>query len=180
VIITKRDLARRVDQAVFPGGQGTPALNQIAAKAVCFKLASTPQFADLQRKIIENAQAFARALTRRGHRIVTGGTDNHLVLVDLRPKALSGKAAEAALESVGIIANRNVIPGDPQSADLTSGIRIGSTAITARGMGAAEVAQIAQWMDRVLTRPQNSSTLNGIAEDVKRLCRRFPIPERRF
>jgi glycine hydroxymethyltransferase len=178
VIICKQDFARRVDQAIFPGGQGTPALNEVAAKATCFGLASTPRFADLQKKIIDNAKVFAQALTQLGYRVVTGGTDNHLVLIDLRPKGLQGKGAETALESAGIIANRNVIPGDPQPPDIASGIRIGSTAITARGMGPAEVRQIAEWMDRAMIHGGEAAVLREVAEAVQRLCRRFPIPDR--
>ena len=178
VIICKQDFARRVDQAIFPGGQGTPALNEVAAKATCFGLASTPRFADLQKKIIDNAKVFAQALTQLGYRVVTGGTDNHLVLIDLRPKGLQGKGAETALESAGIIANRNVIPGDPQSADIASGIRIASTAITARGMGPAEVTQIAEWMDRAMGAGRKKHVLRDVAQAVKRLCRRYPVPER--
>jgi glycine hydroxymethyltransferase len=180
IILCRREFARRVDQAIFPGGQGTPALNEIAAKAVCFALAASPKFGDLQKKIVENARAFARALTRQGYRIVTGGTDTHLALIDLRPKGLQGAAAEAALESAGIIVNRNVLPGDPLPPDVSSGIRIGTTAVSARRIGPAEVDQIAEWMDRAVTHPQKSAILADVAEKVKELCRRFPIPERLF
>jgi glycine hydroxymethyltransferase len=175
VILCRKKYKRQVDQAIFPGSQGTPALNEIAAKAVCFNLAFKPQFIDLQKKILYHAKAFAQALTRLGYRIVAGGTDNHLLLIDLRPKGLTGDRAEAALESAGIVANRNVIPGDPQPPDVTSGIRIGTTAITARGMGRKEVNQIAEWMDRAMIQGRESGALREVAAAVQRLCRRFPI-----
>jgi glycine hydroxymethyltransferase len=179
IIICKQKFARRVDQAIFPGSQGTPALNEIAAKAVCFNLASSPRFIELQKKILRNAKAIALALTRMGYRIVAGGTDNHLVLIDLRAKGVNGQQAEAALESVGIVTNRNVIPGDMQPPDVTSGLRLGSTVITARGMGPAEIHQIATWMDRAITQRHEPGTLREIAAAVQQLCRRFPIPGRK-
>ena len=117
VIICKEKYRRQIDRAVFPGSQGTPALNQVAAKAVCFHLAATPEFAVVQKRIVANAAAMADEFKKRGYRLVSGGTDNHLVLVDLRPKGLTGRAAEEMLESIGIIVNRNVIPNDPQPPD---------------------------------------------------------------
>ena len=128
VILCRQEHAQKISRTVFPGSQGTPALNLLAAKAVCFKLAMKSEFKRQQKKTLVNAAAFATGFEKKGYRIVSGGTDNHLVLVDLRSKGLTGAVAEKALESVGVIVNRNVIPGDPQKPDISSGIRIGSPA----------------------------------------------------
>ncbi len=142
VILCRQEHAQKISKTIFPGAQGTPSLNLLAAKAVCFKLASEPEFKRRQEKTLENAAAFAAGFEKKGYRIVSGGTDNHLVLVDLRSKDLTGDIAEKTLESVGIIVNRNVIPGDPERPEISSGIRVGSPGITTRGMGLDEVAQI--------------------------------------
>jgi glycine hydroxymethyltransferase len=167
--------ASKISKIVFPGVQGTPSLNLLAAKAVCFHLASKPAFRDQQKRILENAAAFAAGFKKKGYRIVTGGTDNHLVLVDLRSKGLTGAVAEKALESVGIIVNRNVIPGDPQKPDISSGIRIGSPAITVRGMGTPDVSQIVNLMDTAMLNIENKEILGQVSQEVADLCRKFPV-----
>ncbi len=124
---------------------------------------------------MENAAAFAAGFEKRGYHIVSGGTDNHLVPVDLRPKDMTGDVAEKILESVGIIVNRNVIPGDPKGADITSGIRVGSPGVTTRGMGLDEIAQIVNWMDMAMVNSKNSDVLEQVCRGVMDLCRRFPV-----
>ena len=175
VILCKQAHADRIDRALFPGGQGTPSLNFVAAKAVCFHLAMDADFVDLQKNTLQNAACFAAGFERLGYRIVSGGTDNHLVLIDLRSKGLTGAIAEKALESVGIVVNRNVIPGDPERPDVTSGIRIGSPAITSRGMTETEVRQIVRMMDRAMMNVENQQILAQVAQDVQDLCKQFPV-----
>jgi glycine hydroxymethyltransferase len=155
VILCKKEHAGKIDRAIFPGGQGTPSLNFVAAKAVCFYLAMAEDFVDLQKKTLKNAVCLASEFENQGYRIVSGGTDNHLVLIDLRSKGLTGALAETTLEAVGVIVNRNVIPGDPERPDVTSGIRIGSPAITSRGMGETEVGQIVRMMDKAMSNCEN-------------------------
>ena len=175
VILCRQEHARKINKTIFPGAQGTPSLNLLAAKAVCFKLAMEPEFKERQKNTLENAAAFAAGFEKRGYRIVSGGTDNHLVLVDLRSKNLTGDVAEKTLESVGIIVNRNVIPGDPQRPDITSGIRVGSPGITTRGMGLDEIAQIVNWMDIAMVNNKNRDVLEQVSQGVMDLCRRFPV-----
>lgn len=175
VILCKKAHGARVSKTIFPGAQGTPSLNLLAAKAVCFKLAMETGFKQEQRKVLANAANFATGFERKGYRIVTGGTDNHLVLVDLRSKNLTGDLAENTLEAVGIVVNRNVIPGDPERADVTSGIRIGSPGITARGMGEAEVAHIVDLMDSAMVNRDKSDVLNSVSREVADMCRKFPV-----
>jgi glycine hydroxymethyltransferase len=175
VILCRQEHAQKISKTIFPGAQGTPSLNLLAAKAVCFKLALDPEFKELQKMTLVNAAAFAAGFEKEGYRMVSGGTDNHLVLVDLRSKNLTGVLAEKTLESVGIIVNRNVIPGDPQKPDITSGIRIGSPAVTTRGMGLDEVAQIVNWIDIAIVNNKNSDILGKVSQEVMNLCRRFPV-----
>ena len=175
VILCRRKHAAKINRTIFPGVQGTPSLNLVAAKAVCFHLAQAPEFSELQQKTLENAAAFAFEFEKRGYRIVTGGTDNHLVLVDLTSKGLTGDVAEKVLESVGIIVNRNVIPGDTRRADVTSGMRIGSPAITSRGMGPAEAARIVELVDSALAGRHQPSVLQQVSREVIGLCRQFPV-----
>jgi len=175
VILCRQEHAQKISKTIFPGTQGTPSLNLLAAKAVCFKLALDPEFKELQKMTLVNAAAFAAGFEKKGYRMVSGGTDNHLVLVDLRSKNLTGVLAEKTLESVGIIVNRNVIPGDPQKPDITSGIRIGSPAVTTRGMGLDEVAQIVNWIDIAIVNNKNSDILAKVSQEVMNLCRRFPV-----
>ena len=177
VILCRQDHADRLDRAIFPGGQGTPSLNFVAAKAACFHLAMSDDFVELQNITLKNAACFAGEFERLGYRIVSGGTDNHLVLIDLRPKGLTGALAERTLESAGIIVNRNVIPGDPERPDVTSGIRIGSPAVSTRGMAEPEVRQIVRIMDTAMSNSENSQILTRAADEVKALCRKFPVPK---
>ena len=175
VILCRQAHAKKISRTIFPGAQGTPSLNLVAAKAVCFKLALAPEFKMLQQKILENAACFAAGFQSKGYRIVSGGTDNHLVLVDLRSKNLTGDIAEQTLESVGIMVNRNVIPGDPQRADVASGIRIGSPGVSSRGMGEREVFQIVDLMDRAMGNSRDGAVLTQVSKQVADLCRRFPV-----
>jgi len=175
VILCRKKHAQKISRTIFPGVQGTPSLNLLAAKAVCFKLALEPEFRDLQKKTLDNAAALAAGFEKKGYRIVTGGTDNHLVLVDLRSKALTGDVAEKTLESVGIIVNRNVIPGDPQRPDVTSGIRVGSPGVTSRGMGDGEVKQIVALMDTAMANAENGGILDQVSQRSTDLCRKFPV-----
>jgi glycine hydroxymethyltransferase len=175
VILCRQAHAKKISRSIFPGAQGTPSLNLVAAKAVCFKLALAPEFKMLQQKILGNAACFAAGFQSRGYRIVSGGTDNHLILVDLRSKNLTGDIAEKTLESVGIMVNRNVIPGDPQRADVASGIRIGSPGISTRGMGEREVSQIVDLMDRAMNNSRDRAVLEQVSKQVADLCRRFPV-----
>ena len=175
VILCRKDYGTTIDRAVFPGSQGTPSLNMIAAKAACFKLAQEPDFITLQKNILINAARFAREFEDKGYRIVSGGTQNHLIVIDLRPKGLTGNVSEAVLESVGVIVNRNVIPNDPENFKVTSGIRLGSPAISARGMGIREVRQIAELMDRALTHRDRKEILDQVSDSVSQLCNAFPV-----
>jgi glycine hydroxymethyltransferase len=175
VILCRQEHAKKISRTIFPGAQGTPSLNLLAAKAVCFKLASESEFKKRQKKTLENAVAFASAFEKKGYRIVTGGTDNHLVLVDLRSKGLTGAKVEKTLESVGVIVNRNVIPGDPRRPDVTSGIRVGSPGITSRGMEEAEVHQIVDLMDTAIANSENGEILEQVSQGVADLCRKFPV-----
>jgi len=175
VILCRQAHAQKISKTIFPGAQGTPSLNLLAAKAVCFKLALEPEFKERQKKTLENAAAFAAGFEKKGYRIVSGGTDNHLVLVDLRSKDLTGDLAEKALESVGIIVNRNIIPGDPRRPDITSGIRVGSPAITTRRMGTQEVAQIVNLMDIAMLNSRNHDVLEQVSQEVADLCLKFPV-----
>lgn len=175
VIISKKKYQRHIDRAVFPGSQGTPALNQVAAKAVCFHLADTPEFATVQKRIVNNAAAMADELRKRGYRLVSGGTDNHMVLIDLRSKGLLGRDTEMMLESTGIIVNRNVIPNDPQSPDQASGIRVGASAISARGIEMDEARHVVGLIDAVLSSGGNQETLDHVASEVTLICRDYPV-----
>ena len=175
VILCRQEHAQKINKTIFPGAQGTPSLNLLAAKAVCFKLALEPEFKERQKKTLANAAALAAGFEKKGYRIVSGGSDNHLVLVDLRSKDLTGALAEKTLESVGIIVNRNVIPGDPRRPDITSGIRVGSPAITTRGMGTPEVAQIVNLMDITMLNSRNHDVLEQVSQEVADLCLKFPV-----
>lgn len=175
VILCKQKYTDRINRAIFPGGQGTPSLNLIAAKAVCFHLAKADDFVELQKKTLKNAGCFAAEFERLGYRIVSGGTENHLVLIDLRSRGLTGALAEQVLEAAGIVVNRNVIPADPERPEVSSGIRIGSPAITSRGMQEPEVRQIARMMDTAMSNSANSEILKQVAREVQGLCKQFPL-----
>jgi len=171
-ILTKNEYAKQVDKAVFPGTQGGPLMHVIAAKAVAFKEASTPEFKKYQQQIIRNAKALAEALQVSGLRLVSGGTDNHLMLVDLRALKMTGKVAEAALDEVGITVNKNTIPYDPESPFVTSGVRIGVPAVTTRGMKEPEMKRIADLISKTLRNEGGRSELRKKVED---LCAKFPL-----
>ncbi|MEM5788526.1 MAG: serine hydroxymethyltransferase [Syntrophobacteraceae bacterium] len=175
VILCRREYGRKVDSAVFPGCQGTAPVNVIAAKAVIFKLASGAGFIDIQKRTVENAAKLAEELAARGYRIVSGGTDNHQVLVDVSSRGLDGAVSELTLESVGIVANRNVIPRDAQKSGAVSGIRLGTAGLSARGMGPAEMPRIAELIDSALSNTGNDQFLDQIAQGVESLARAFPV-----
>jgi glycine hydroxymethyltransferase len=174
-ILCKADLAQAIDKAVFPGMQGGPLMHIIAAKAVAFKQLTDPAYKTYCGQVVKNAQALAAALTERGFRLVTGGTDNHLMLVDLRPKGITGKKAEHLLDAVGITVNKNAIPNDPEKPFVTSGIRVGSPAATTRGMQEADMVQIAELIDRALTARDDEAKLAVVRAEVKALTDRFPL-----
>ena len=178
VILCAADLAKKIDRSIFPGTQGTPTLSLVAAKAVCFRLAATPEFRAVQERTLRTAVLLAAELGATGCRPVSGGTDNHMVLADLRGKGLKGDTAEAALEAAGILCNRNVIPFDPESTLVTSGLRFGTPGISSRGMGTEEVKLIAGWIDRILSKPGDISTQKRVRGMVSDLCRRFPLRDR--
>jgi glycine hydroxymethyltransferase len=174
LILSTMEYAKAIDKSVFPGTQGGPLQHIIAAKAVAFGEALTEDFKRYSRQVVENARTLADALTERGFAIVSGGTDSHLMLVDLRPKDLTGKAAEKLLGEAGITVNKNTIPDDPQSPFVTSGIRLGTPAVTTRGMGVAEMRLVAELIDRALTHP-DEDTLSQIRGEVEELTAAFPL-----
>jgi len=174
LILCTVEHAKAIDKSVFPGTQGGPLQHMIAAKAVAFGEALTDDFKQYARQVVENAQTLADALSDRGFAIVSGGTDSHLMLVDLRPKELTGKAAEKILGEAGITVNKNTIPDDPQSPFVTSGIRLGTPAVTTRGMGVGEMRKVAELIDRALTRP-DEETLARIRGEVEELTSAFPL-----
>ncbi|MHC4304105.1 MAG: serine hydroxymethyltransferase [Planctomycetota bacterium] len=172
------EMAKKVDRKVFPGSQGGPLMNAIAAKAVCFGEALRPEFADYCRQIVANAQALAEGLTGYGYRLCSGGTDNHLMLVDLRPRDenLTGADAESWLEAAGIIVNKNGIPNDPRPPRVTSGLRLGTPALTTRGMKEPQMGQVAALLDRVLASAGDEAVAAQVRADVRALCAEFPVP----
>ena len=175
MIMCRQEFAQIIDKTVFPGIQGGPLMHVIAAKAVAFKEALSPQFKEYQSQILKNAAAMAKTLQDKGFRIVSGGTDNHLMLVDLRGKGITGKEAEGALEEAAITVNKNMIPFDPQKPFIASGIRIGTPAITTRGMKEAEMVAIGEMIARVLEDPSNAKVKKEVEAQVKALCERFPL-----
>ncbi len=169
------DIEKKLNSAVFPGIQGGPLEHVIAAKAVCFKEAMQPEFVAYQQQVVRNAQTMAGVFIARGFEVVSGGTDNHLFLVSLVRQGLTGKDADAALGRAGITVNKNAVPNDPLSPFVTSGIRIGTPAVTTRGMGEAEVRDLATWMCDILDNLQDVATQERVAAQVKALCARFPV-----
>jgi glycine hydroxymethyltransferase len=178
LILCGADLARAIDKSIFPGTQGGPLMHIIAAKAVAFGEAMTPEFKTYSRRTVANARRLAAALIEHGFAIVSGGTDSHVMMVDLRPKGLTGKAAEQLLVRAGITVNKNTIPDDPQSPFVTSGIRLGTPALTTRGMGESEMTRIAELIDRVLTR-RDDATVDRVRGEVEDLASGFPLYQRR-
>jgi glycine hydroxymethyltransferase len=174
MILCTAEYAKAVDKQVFPGTQGGPLEHVIAAKAVSFLEALSPEFKTYAHEVVKNAQALAAALVKRGYAIVSGGTDSHLMLVDLRPKNLTGKEAEQLLDRAAITVNKNTIPGDPQSPFVTSGIRLGTPALTTRGFGAPEMDRVAGLIDTVLTK-RDDATVARIKKDVRELTDEFPL-----
>ena len=170
-----KQMSELLDSAVFPGTQGGPLMHVIAAKAVAFKEALQPSFADYTQQVVDNARAMGAELTARGYDLVSGGTDNHLVLIDLRNKGLTGKTAEQALEAAGITANKNMVPFDDKSPFVTSGLRLGTPAMTTRGFGPDEFARVAELIDRVLQRPDDEDVQAVVKQEVNALCDQFPL-----
>jgi glycine hydroxymethyltransferase len=175
------ELEKKFQSAVFPGGQGGPLMHVIAAKAVSFLEAQSPEFVDYQKQVVANARAMAATFIERGLRIVSGGTDNHLMLVDLIGKPYTGKEADEALGSANITVNKNAVPNDPRSPFITSGLRVGTPAITTRGFGQAETVELAGWMCDVLEsleRGDSEQVIAGVREKVLEICARFPVYRR--
>jgi glycine hydroxymethyltransferase len=175
-ILCKAEHASAIDRAVFPGLQGGPHNHTTAAIAVAAKEAAQPSFKGYAASVVENAKALAAGLAQKGFRLITGGTDNHLLLIDLTPKGLGGKPYAQAMEKAGLVANYNSIPFDPRKPFDPSGVRLGTPSVTSRGMGVAEMAQIAEWMDQAAQHHADEARLAKIAGEVKELCARFPAP----
>jgi glycine hydroxymethyltransferase len=175
LVLCREQYAKEIDKSLFPGVQGGPLMHIIAAKAVCFKEAMEPSFVAYQKQTLANAQALARSLTSHGYRLVSGGTDNHLMLVDVFSKGVTGKVAEASLGKAGITVNKNAIPFDQNPPMVASGIRVGTPALTTRGMRETEMEQIAALMARVLAAPDDDRVLGMVKTEVEQLCRRFPL-----
>jgi glycine hydroxymethyltransferase len=179
MILCKEEFAKAIDKSIFPGIQGGPLMHVIAAKAVAFGEALQPEFKDYQRQVIANAQALAAGLEEEGLRIVSGGTDNHLLLVDLRGIDITGKAAEHALDAAGITVNKNTIPFDPASPFVTSGIRLGTAAMTTRGFKETDMKEVARLIGRVLKQHEDEAVIAEALQDVRSLTAKFPLyPER--
>lgn len=168
-------LEKKLNSAVFPGNQGGPLMHIIAAKAVAFQEALQPDFKNYQQQILNNARAMAKVIMQRGYKIVSGGTDDHLMLIDLIDKKITGKDAEAALGEAFITTNKNAVPNDPQSPFITSGLRIGTPAVTTRGFKEKECEQVANWICDILDDIQNSANIARIKDEALALCRRFPV-----
>ena len=175
ILTNNEEIAKKIDKAIFPGIQGGPLMHIIAAKAVAFKEALSPEFKEYQKQVVKNAKAMADALVKGGLRIVSGGTDNHLMLVDLRPKGVTGKQAEESLEKAGITCNKNAIPNDPEKPFITSGVRLGTPAITARGMKEDESVKIAEMIIKVLENVNDDEKIAEVRNEVLKLTEKFPL-----
>jgi glycine hydroxymethyltransferase len=175
-ILCRSQLASSIDAAVFPRMQGGPLMHAIAAKAVCFYEALQPSFMDYQQAILDNALVLATELQRLGLRLISGGTDNHLVLVDLTETGVTGKQAEESLGAAGIVVNRNAIPFDPRPPLVAGGIRLGTPAVTTRGFGSEEMKRIASFIVKVITNIGDQNIQNQVRQEVNQICQRFPIP----
>ncbi len=179
MIMCQEKYAKAIDKTVFPGIQGGPLMHIIAAKAVAFKEALSPEFKEYQHQIVKNARVLADKMQENGFRLVSGGTENHLFLIDLTPQDITGKEAEQALDWAGIIVNKNTIPFETRSPFITSGLRVGTPAVTTRGMKEKEMEQIAEWMTAVLKNVKNENKILKIREQVKKFCSRFPLYAKR-
>ena len=175
MIMCKAEYAKLIDKSIFPGIQGGPLMHAIAAKAVAFKEALTPEFKSYQEQVAKNAGRLADGLVKRGYNLVSGGTDNHLMLVDLRNKGITGKDAETALDASGITLNKNAVPFDDKPPMVTSGVRIGTPAVTTRGMKETEMDKIAEYIDKVLSNIGNEGVYREVRKAVGDLCKRFPV-----
>ncbi len=175
LVLCRQEHLKAVNKMNFPGIQGGPLMHAIAAKAVCFLECLQPEFADYAQKVLDNAQALAAALLAKGFRLVSGGTDNHLLLVNCKPRGLTGKDMEELLERVGITCNKNTVPFDEESPFVTSGVRLGTPALTTRGMGAVEMEQIAEIMDRAVAAKDDEAALDTLAAEAQELGRAFPL-----
>ena len=176
IIMCKEKYAKQIDKAVFPGMQGGPHDQVTAAKAVAFGEALKPQFKEYAKQIIANCQCLSDELIKRGYRVISGGTDNHLIVVDMTSKNITGREAEAALDKAGISTNRSTIPNDPNPPMKPSGIRLGTPALTTRGMKEAEMKIIAGWIDAAIISKDDEVKLAGLRVEVKNLCQKFPLP----
>jgi glycine hydroxymethyltransferase len=176
MIMCREKYASAVDKAVFPGMQGGPHDHITAAKAVAFGEALQDDFKEYAGQVIKNAQILAEELSNKGYRIISGGTDNHLMVVDMTAKDITGKEAEVVLEQAGISTNRSTIPNDPNPPMKPSGLRLGSQALTTRGMKEEEMTQVAKWIDEAIINKSDQGKLNNIKEEVKEMCGKFPIP----
>lgn len=172
------EIAKKIDRKVFPGSQGGPLMHAIGAKAIAFGEALKPEFKVYQQQVVANAKALADALVAKGYRLCSGGTDNHLMLVDLRPRSeeLTGADAETWLESAGIIVNKNGIPNDPRPPMVTSGLRLGTPALTTRGLKEEQMKQVAEWLDRVMISKGDEATCSAVREEIRTFCAGFPLP----
>ncbi len=175
-VMCKKEFAAKIDSAVFPMMQGGPLMHAIAAKAVAFYEAMQPDFVTYQKAVLENASVLAQELEHSGFRVVSGGTDNHLVLVDLTKTGITGRVAQEALEAAGILVNRNAIPFDPKPPQIASGIRLGTPAVTTRGFTVREIRQVAAMVTRVLSAPQDQKMIQQVKEQATAMCRKFPVP----
>ncbi|HAF07513.1 MAG: serine hydroxymethyltransferase [bacterium] len=175
LVLCKEEHAALIDKTLFPGIQGGPLMHVIAAKAVAFKEALSPSFVEYQKQVLKNAKQLAESLKEKGYRLVSGGTDTHLMLVDLRSKKLTGKVAEKALDRAGITVNKNTIPFDPEKPFVTSGIRVGTPAMTTRGMKEDDMKKIATFIDRVLSNIENEEEINKVREEVKEFTSQFKL-----
>ena len=175
VILMKAEHEKAINSAIFPGIQGGPLMHVIAAKAVAFKEAASPEFKAYQQQVVKNADVLAKTLIKRGLRIVSGGTESHVMLVDLRPKGLTGKEAEAILGSAHMTCNKNGIPNDPEKPFVTSGIRLGSPAMTTRGFKEAEAEKVGNLIADVLDNPHDAATIERVKAEVKKLTEAFPV-----
>ena len=176
MILCKKQYAAAIDKAVFPGIQGGPHNNSTAAMAVAFKEAAAPSFVEYASQVVENAKALAESLIQNGFELITGGTENHLLLVDLSNKRITGKPAARALDAAGLVVNYNSIPFDPRKPNDPSGIRLGTSAVTSRGFKSREMFQVGEWINAVVSEPENERLIGEIAADVASFCRDFPPP----